>query len=353
MAIKTDPFYRALLQQAWAEGRDIQYGITHGLLHPDRLRPELVRAVGHLPWRHYHPEALSGGSIGTWLVRRTTHDATLRDQVAPGWYGAEFALQDLFGIPPSGQSTWLRVMAHWHLYSAYQACSTTFKTTDDLRRLVVAHPADCQMSRGEQWVLHHPADLLDWHPFHEGTGAMRRAPWWGLVSLVPNQAAERAYTDALWAYRGRAPLLGAAIAQTVSQAMRQPPSSSVAMMQSLMTAVHRLTLRHAPVRSLVATLWRRMQYGVAFEEQCQWIAHQAHFFPYDHVVPNLLVQLVVLGYGTGTWDSTLELLPRAGWDIVTNAIIVGTLLGLQGLSPVRRLEALESEIAATFRQLSV
>ena len=215
----------------------------------------------------------------------------------------------------------------------------------------MAHPADCQMSRGEQWVLHHP-DLLTWHPFHEGSGALRRAPWWGLVSLVPNQAAMRAYTDACWAYRGRAPVLGAAIAQTVSQAVRQPPPSSVAMMQSLMTAVHRLTPRHALVRSLVATLWRRRQYGITFEEQCQWIAHQTHFFPYDHVVPNLLVQLLVFGYGAGTWDSTLDLLPKAGWDTVTNTIIVGTLLGLQGLQPVRCLAALESEIDATFRQLS-
>lgn len=279
MTLRSDPFYRAVLQQAWAEGRDIQYGITYGILRPDRTTKELLGAVVHLPWRHWNPEEVRGGGTGRWLVRRTTDETAIRDRVGQGWHGAEWALQHLLGTPPRETPTWLRVMAHWHLYSTSHAASSRFQTADDLRRLVAEHSIECQMFRGEQWLLHHPEHSLGWHPFHEGSGAMRRAPWWGLVSLVPNQAAARSYTDATWAYRGRAPGLCAAIASTVSHLVLQPPQSSIAVMQALMTAIHRATPRHATVRSLVATLWRRMRYGVAFEDQCQWIAHQAYFSP--------------------------------------------------------------------------
>jgi hypothetical protein len=349
--VKFDAFYRAVLQQAWAEGRDIHYGIMHGLLLPGQPSAKLLQAAIRLPWRHWNPEAVGGGG-GQWLVHRTTRNPVIGQRVTQGWYGAELALRHCLGRPPDQSATWLHMMAHWHLYTRYAVTGPDFQTADALRSLVMTHPSDCQRSRGEQWILHRSEDASDWHPFREGTGAMRRAPWWGLVSLVPTQASARAYTDALWAYQGRAPALCAAVAWTVSCTVGQPPPSSRTLMHVFVTAIHRFTPRHAIIRTLVATLWRRMRYGVSFEEQCQWIAQQAHYFPYDHVVPNVLVQLLVLGYGTNQWSSTLDLLPLAGWDLVTNAIVVGTLLGLQGLAPVCHLELVDSDTAHAIRQLS-
>ncbi len=349
--VQFDAFYRAVLQQAWAEGRDIRYGIRHGLLLPSQPQAELLQAAVRLPWRHWHPEEVDRGG-GQWLVHRTTRNPVIFQRLTQGWYGAELALRHCLGHPPNPRALWLPVMAHWHLYNRYSVTAPDLKTADALRSLVVTHPAECQLSRGEQWILHRSDDASDWHPFREGTGAMRRAPWWGLVSLVATQASARAYTDALWAYQGRAPALGAAVAWTVSRTVAQPPQSSQTIMQWFLTAIHRFTPRHAIIRSLVATLWRRMRDGVSFEEQCQWIAQQAHYFPYDHVVPNVLVQLLVLGYGTNQWSSTLDLLPLAGWDLVTNAIVVGTLLGIQGLAPVCHLELVDSETGNAIRQLS-
>jgi len=74
-----------------------------------------------------------------------------------------------------------------------------------------------------------------------------------------------------------------------------------------------------------------------------------HHFPYDHVVPNVLVHLLVLGYGTNQWSSTLHLLPLTGWDLGTNAVVVGTLLGTKGLAPVCHLELVDSETGNAIR----
>lgn len=160
MIIQFDAFYRAVLQQAWAEGRDIRYGIRHGLLRPSQPQAELLQAAVRLPWRHWHPEELDRGG-GQWLVHRTTRNPAIFQRLTQGWYGAELALRHCLGHPPNPRALWLPVMAHWHLYNRYSVTAPDLKTADALRSLVVTHPAECQLSRGEQWILHRSDDTSD------------------------------------------------------------------------------------------------------------------------------------------------------------------------------------------------
>ncbi len=346
-----DPLYHAVLQQAWAEGRDIQHGIAYGMIRPMMPWQDLFAAVVHLPWRNGNSQLSSSRGGGAILVRRQSRDPGLSQRVEQGWQGAELALRQIFGPPPTPAGIWLSVVAHWELYSTHYSTASSLWTPAHLRALVQDHPTDCQLTRAEQWLLRHPEFVRGWHPFHEGIGAIRRAPWWGMMSMVPNQAAEQANVDALWAYCGRAPVLGAAVAWATSTTLLTPGPPGT-LVKHLITGVHRLAPRYSSLRAQIATLWSRMRYGVPFNEQLQWIAHQAHFYPQDHAVPNFLVQLSALHYGRERWTSTLNNIQEAGWDVMTNAVVVGTLLGLQGTLPSQRLEVLNVGIANTVRHLT-
>ncbi len=319
-------WYVAALQQAWAEDRDIRYGIVHRIVSPVMDFPELFQQITRLPWRQWRVGDRRIVEIGSTLPHRMTDTPAIAHRIGHIWIGAECALRRVWGTPPSASTLWLARVAHWDLYRT-QVGGLIDVNDHVLQQIVANHPDRCQMSRAEQWVLRHRWDPQKWYPFHEGTGAMRRAPFWGMWTLVPNQAAVMADMDARWAYQAPARLITAVIARTVSAALIQ--STSPPMTSLLFRSIHRLTPRHYFLRNLIATVWKRYRQGIRWEEALMWISQEFHYYPWDHCVPNFLIVVIALLYAQQDFDQALKIVQYAGWDVATNALLTGVFLALQ------------------------
>ncbi len=338
-------WYVAALQQAWAEGRDIRYGIMRHKVGPSMEFPELFRQMTRLPWRRWTVDDKRVVGLGSTLQHRMTHSQVTARRIGQVWIGAESALRQVWGKPTLPTTLWLPPVAHWELYRTH-ALGLIVLDDHTLRRIVAEHPDQCQMSRAEQWLLIHHWDPHEWYPFHEGSGAMRRAPFWGMWSLVPSQAAEMADLDASWAYRSQARLITAIIARTVSLALIQ--SESPRMTTLLLRSIHTLTPRHHSLRNFTATVWKRKRQGIFWDEALRWVASSFHYYPWDHCLPNFLIVVIALLYAPEDFDQALKIVQNAGWDVAGNALLTGVFTALQtALDPDPSLATLLSPAIET------
>jgi hypothetical protein len=323
-------WYVAALQQAWAEGRDIRHGIAHHMLSPTMDFREVFHQITRLPWRYWTLDDKRMVAMGSTFQHVTTHSPVVAQRIGQVWMGAEKALRQLRGIPTDPTALWLPFAAHWELYRTH-ALNLMPLNDQALQRTVAEHPAQCQQSRAEQWLLRHHWDPHEWYPFHEGTGSIRRAPFWGMWSLVPGQAAVMADMDASWAYRAQAHLIAAIIARTVSTALisEGPPSMPVLLLRS----INHLTPHHKSLRDLVATLWQRERQGIWWDEELRWVAGTFHYYPWDHCIPNFLIVIIALLYAQQDFDNALKIVRSAGWDVAGNTLLTGVFMALDTSIP--------------------
>ena len=160
---------------------------------------------------------------------------------------------------------------------------------------------------------------------------MRRAPFWGMWSLVPSQAAAMADMDASWAYWAQARLIAAIIAHTVSTALISPAPPSMLIL--LLRSIHRLTPQHHSLRDLVATLWSRKRHGISWDEALRWVASTFHYYPWDHCVPNFLTVIIALLYAQQDFDNGVKIARSAGWDVAGNTLLTGVFMALDTSIP--------------------
>ncbi len=343
-------WYIAALQQAWAEGRDIRYGIIRHKIEPSMAFPDVFQQITRLPWRYWTVENRRDAGIGATYQHRMTQSPVVAQRIGQVWMGAEKALRLLWGTPVDPQALWLPLVAHWEFYRSH----ARVLSLDDqaLHQIVAENPHQCQRSRAEQWLLIHHWDPQIWYPFHEGTGAMRRAPFWGMCSLVPSQAAQMADIDASWAYLAQARAISAIIAGAVSQALLispEPPSMLILLLHS----IHRVMPRSHFLRDLVATLWKRERAGIPGEEALRWVASTFHYYPWDHCIPNFLVVLIALFYARNDFQAAIGIVRTAGWDVPGNTLLTGAFMALDtSMPPDASLEPiLSSAIESMVRHL--
>lgn len=94
----------------------------------------------------------------------------------------------------------------------------------------------------------------------------------------------------------------------------------------------RVGLRHLPGHSHIRAIgeWTYAEFtaGIPWGDWMQKLSCRCHYYPADHVVPNVAWILGGLLWGRSEWQRVLPLITQAGFDPTTRSLITGALFGL-------------------------
>ncbi|PSR35371.1 MAG: hypothetical protein C7B46_01525 [Sulfobacillus benefaciens] len=217
-------------------------------------------------------------------------------------------------------------IAHWRLNLAL---GRRFPNPEDVVQHWDEHPNQVQDTPAEQrilrWYRNHEPWLGRWHPYREGSGAMRRAPIWGAIYRVPEQAAMAAAGDARTAYGGWGIWAAAVVAHAVSGLPRDwTPQDAI---RGILHATTRIDPQWPGIADL-HTLLQTTYPGSSWDAWRRVIDTEFAGYPSDHSLPNLLLMLGVLHwYPTSDPEDVGPILQAAGWDAWGNRFVAGALRG--------------------------
>jgi hypothetical protein len=312
----------AAIRQLWAEGID-----GRALFGPDAtVKPHqvdnLLQHRSELPMRdalkYRSPDEVR---VGAPLMALFVEQGSLVPWLERLLGGA------LQGAAVTGvQDGQLDRITHWRLNLAL---GHGFPTPDRVVQLWADHPNRVQDTPAEQQILHwhrgHEPWLTRWHPYREGSGAMRRALLWGAIYRVPEQAAVAAAGDARAAYSGWGIWTAAVVAYAVSGLPQGWTPHDGA--RRCLYAMTRVDPKWPGIADLDALL-RADFPGGSWDAWRHTIDREFSGYPDDHSLPNLLLILGVLyWYPEASPEETGDLLQGAGWDVLGNRLIAGALMG--------------------------
>ncbi len=217
-------------------------------------------------------------------------------------------------------------VAHWRLNLALDR---GFPTPERVVQRWADHPHQVQDTPAEQqilaWYRNHESWLGRWHPDREGSGAMRRAPIWGAIYRVPQQAAMAAAGDARTAYGGWGIWAAAVVAYAVSGLPQDwAPQDATRRLLDAMTHIDPQWPGIANLHTLFQTSYPER----SWEAWCQVINTAFAGYPSDHSLPNLLLILGVLHWHPASGPKDLgTILEAAGWDVLGNRLVAGAFRG--------------------------
>ncbi len=174
-----------------------------------------------------------------------------------------------------------------------------------------------------------PLEMLPTHswtrePFSETCGGLRRAL---ICSLLWPGQIQRAKVAAFFDasdYTGVAQTAQAWLAIVAALMITDPDPNLV---NSL-----RVGLRHLPGHSHIRAIgeWTYAEFtaGIPWGDWMQKLSCRCHYYPVDHVVPNVAWILGGLLWGRSEWQRVLPLISQAGFDPTTRSLITGALFGL-------------------------
>lgn len=235
-------------------------------------------------------------------------------------------------------------LVHWRLNLTLDR---GFPTPDRVVRSWADHPAQVQDTPAEQqilrWYRNHESWLGRWHPAREGSGAMRRAPVWGAIYRVPQQAAMAAAGDARTAYGGWGVWAAAVVAHAVSGLPQDwTPQDATRGLLDAMTRIDPLWPGIANLHTLMETT-----YPERWEAWRQVIDTEFAGYPREHSLPNLLLILGVLHWHPASDPANLgTILQAAGWDAPGNRLLAGALRGRGPARPDIEPDSLNSLVYA-------
>ncbi len=217
-------------------------------------------------------------------------------------------------------------IAHWRLNLALKR---GFPRPENVVQYWAENPEQVQDTPAEwrilRWYRNHEPWLGRWHPDREGAGAMRRAPVWGAIYRVPQQAATAAAGDARTAYGGWGVWAAAVVAYAVSGL--PPEWAPQDTTQRLLDAMTRIDPQWPGIANL-HTLLQTIYPESSWEAWRQFINREFAGYPSDHSLPNLLLILGVLHWHPTSDSKDLGIiLQAAGWDVPGNRLVAGALRG--------------------------
>lgn len=314
----------AVVRQFWAEGIDWRADApTAQAIDPHGL-DELLARRATLPVRDVFPyPGPEPASLVVPLYARFANRYTLVPWLECLWGGA-FQGSDVRSAEDASRFDRL---AHWRLNLLIG--KQLRATPEQVVKLWADRPSEVQTTPAEQqilrWYTAQEPWLQRWHPFREGTGAMRRAPIWGAVfRAAPEQAAAAAMGDARTAYAGWGVWTAMVVAYAIAQLPQDwAPADAV---QAIVAAMTRLYSQSPGVEALNRALRREFP-GDSWDAWGRFVAREFAGYPLDHSLPNLLLVVGALHWYAAGGERLMEELDRIGWDSAGNRLVAGALLG--------------------------
>jgi hypothetical protein len=91
-------------------------------------------------------------------------------------------------------------------------------------------------------------------------------------------------------------------------------------------------LHAIPVRSQIRVIgeWTYQEYktGTGWADWLAQLAQRCHYYPTNHVVPNVAWILASIWWGQGDWRRVWPLVVQPGFDPLTRSVVIGALWGL-------------------------
>jgi len=330
------------LKQAWAEG--FQVDTENRCLDPERWLNEGVplaqRARVLYP---FHPFP-----VGFIKVKRRLPIDAMIPHVRGLWAGAFAAIRDVLVTETVAS---FNAIVHWPYLISMLTPSQIFGQIlepDTILQDWVTHASAIQHTRAEQYLLglkRRPP----WHPYREATGAMRRAPLWGVLnSAIPAQAGALAYHDATVAQAGWGTWTAYVVAQVASSLCNATTD------RWPLAAVFTETLRDVAgyqdaqpaALALLTHVTNECVMGRPWSERIGSILEPFAGYPEDHSLPNFAIVLAAVlsfpahdpsdlaGNGPG---NPITAVREAGWDAIGNSLVFGALQGIRH-SPLDSLQ---------------
>lgn len=266
----------AALQQLWAEGIDVRH------LFMSTSGPDICPSFTREHFKYVAPARFSSGAQLVAIYED-------RNRLAAGleclWGGA---LCSINKSNPLKSLNHFDSLAHWRLNlfigrSAWSFSPKSFvECWEKHRSLVQRTPAEQQVL---QWYEANEPWQSRWHPYREGSGAMRRAPIWGAIYAgFPQQAAVAAAQDASASYGGWGVWSATVIAYAVAELWTYHDDPALTLVKAMTYVEPR---EHLGVKALMKTI--HTTYADPWRKWVQLVNTEFSGYPKDHSLPNLLL----------------------------------------------------------------
>ncbi len=325
--------YRQMLQTSWARGRSLADGLSPLWLKvPKSLEKDNVKEF----WSRLQTLPQRAG----WMYEEDPpwHWAlhlVERFYVIPGryhryrqaWQGAEAGLRERDADQLFPQASRL-----WH-HADWRSALSIMQQNDlswDVPFATI--PAYHQATMIETVFREKRVDYWALDLFSDSTGALRRCVLAGL--LWPGEiwwATAAAWRDGA-GYRREARMASAWLAMTTALAViAETPEFEI-----IFSTVLRRLPSHSQIRAVGEWTLEEFGQGTSWSDWQARLAKRCHYYPADHVVPNVAGIVAAILWGHSQWDKVLSLAWQDGYDPITRALITGALLGIAD-EPLPRL----------------
>ena len=312
-------FHDDSLKQAWAEGYEVRDE------HPAPDPRVWIDQSIDLPRRAAVPYPFQPFSTGSIKVKRWFPIEVISPRVRGLWAGA---LEALRGQVPMEEDRFNQIV-HWPFLVTVSTREslTNLSGPDAVLQWWLAHASQVQKTRAEQFLLR-LGRRPPWHPYREATGAMRRAPLWGVLdAAVPAHAGELAYRDAVVAQAGWGTWTAYAVAQIAASLCHPQNRSSLS---DVVTAtIEKLGGDQPAARRLLTQCMAICAKERSWDERIPLILQPFAGYPEDHSLPNFaIVVAAVLSFSHDPVDRGISAIRSAGWDAIGNSLVFGALQGI-------------------------
>ena len=317
------------LKQAWAEG----YNVLDW--DPSQDPSTWIDRGIPLPWRATVPYPFHQFPIGFLKVKGRFPLEVIRPRVRGLWTGALDALR---GQVPMDAEDRFNEVVHWPFLVTTLTPSWIVSQTgphaaiepDAVLQWWSAHASHIQKTRAEQYLLQ-LGRRPPWHPYREATGAMRRAPLWGVLdAAIPAQAGALAYNDAVVAHAGWGTWTAYAVAQ-IAASLCAPLSRSLS--DVFTSTIERLGADQPAANLLLDNCLTVCAKERSWDDRVQLILEPFAGYPEDHSLPNFAILVVAaLSFSYYPVESAVAEIRSAGWDAIGNGLVFGALQGIHRLA---------------------
>lgn len=312
------------LKQAWAEGYHLDP--ENLLQNPSRWLDEKIS----LPMRSTASYAFTPFPVGSIKVKRWLPLEVMRPRIRGLWSGA---LQGLQGQVPIEDEAQFNEIVHWpYLVTTVTPSWLNGAATDadSVLQQWLAHRVHIQKTRAEQYLLDLGRRPL-WHPYREATGAMRRAPLWGVLqAAIPAQAGALAYHDALVAQGGWGTWTACAVAQIAAHLCHPGRQGCLAdVFTATIDEIAGYRDSQPAALSLLAHCKSVCLHERSWDTRIREVLEPFAGYPKDHSLPNFaIVMTAALSFSHDPSDTAIAAIRRAGWDGLGNSLVFGALQGI-------------------------
>jgi len=325
------------LKQAWAEGYNVL------ALDPAQAPTTWLDQPISLPLRVPVPYPFQPFPVGFIKVKRRFSLDVMYPRVRGLWAGA---LEALCGPGSIEEVSRFNAIVHWPFLVTTLTPSWIVGQTgphaalepDTVLQEWLAHASQIQETSAEQYLLE-LRRRPRWHPYREATGAMRRAPLWGVLNApIPAQAGALAYHDAVVAHAEWGTWTAYLIAQVAAQLCQSRDGQSLsAVFTKTLEQVAGYKGAQPAAIELLADVRTACAKAHTWEDRIRLILEPFAGYPTGHSLPNFAIILAaVLSFPNDpeptaindSGNTAIAAICEAGWDAIGNSVVFGALQGI-------------------------